>query len=183
MVARPSFLAACLSLPLAVAACSSSASTSPDGAAGGCQAYVSTANLDTPVVSFATDVTPILRGSCALTSSCHGDPSVIAESRPFLGFANPDAGMAAAQTIIDGLVGVKSTEDLSMNLITAGDPSQSFLMHKLDDDQCTLISQCMMGPSFRSNCGVFMPYQFPDILDVATRDVVRRWIKQGARNN
>jgi hypothetical protein len=98
-------------------------------------------------------------------------------------FPNSDAGIAAAQTIIDGLVGVKSTEDLSMNLITAGDPSQSFLMHKLDDDQCTLISECMVGPSFRANCGVFMPYQFPDVLDVATRDVIRRWIKQGARNN
>jgi len=91
--------------------------------------------------------------------------------------------MTAAQTILDGLVGVKSTEDLSMNLVTAGDPSQSFLMHKIDDDQCTLISECMTGPSFRSNCGVFMPYQYPDILDLATRDVIRRWIKQGARNN
>lgn len=171
-----------IALMCAVTACSNG-STSPDAAAGGCQPYVSTADLETPVVSFAADVTPILRSTCALTDSCHGAPSVVAESRPFLGFANPDEGMASAQTIIDGLVGVKSTEDLSMNLVTAGDPSQSFLMHKLDDDQCTLISQCMMGPSFRANCGVFMPYQYPDILDVATRDVIRRWIKQGARNN
>ena len=178
------FLALLLVAPLcAAAACSSSASTSADAAVGGCQPYVSTANLDMPVVSFAADVVPILSGTCAVSDGCHGVPSVVAEARPFLGFASSDAGMAAAQTIIDGLVGVKSREDLTMNLVTAGDPSQSFLMHKIDDDQCTLISQCMMDPSFRPNCGVFMPYQYPDILDVGTRDVIRRWIKQGARNN
>lgn len=181
--AAPRFIAALSIAPLCVmAACSSSASNS-DAGAGGCQPYVSTANLDTPVVSFAADVMPILSGTCAVNASCHGDPSVVAEGRPLLGYGSADAGMAAAQTILDGLVGVKSSEDLSMNRITAGDPSQSFLMHKLDDDQCTLIAQCMMGTSLRPNCGVFMPYQYPDILDVSTRDVIRRWIHQGARNN
>jgi hypothetical protein len=87
------------------------------------------------------------------------------------------------QLVLGGLVGVKSTEDLSMNLVTAGDPAQSFLMHKMDGDQCTLVSQCMMGNSFRPNCGVFMPYQAPTLLDVPTRDTVRRWIAQGAKDN
>ena len=180
---RPLRFASLLVVPLFAAACSSGAATNPDAAAGGCQAYVSTANLDSPVVSFAADVTPILSSTCAVNDSCHGSPSVVAEARPFLGFAGPDGGLASAQTILDGLVGVKSKEDLSMNLVTAGDPAQSFLMHKVDDDQCTLIPQCMMGSSVRPNCGVFMPYQYPDILDVATRDVLRRWIHQGARNN
>ena len=163
-------------------ACTSSA-TAPDAAVGGCQPYVSTANLATPAVSFGNDVMPIFRGSCALSASCHGDPSVVSEQRTFLGYSDGDAGAAALQTIIDGLVGVKSKEDLSMNNVTAGDPAQSFLMHKMDDDQCTLIPECMVGNSFRPNCGVFMPYQFPNILDVDTRDTVRRWIQQGARND
>lgn len=162
--------------------CTSSASPT-DAGVGGCMPYVSTANLDAPVVSFADDVMPILRGTCAVNDSCHGDPGVVAEMRPFLGFPDADGGAASLQTILDGIVGVRSREDLQMNLVTAGDPPQSFLMHKIDDDQCALISQCMIGASFRPNCGVFMPYQYPDVLDVATRDVVRRWIKQGARNN
>ena len=70
-----------------------------------------------------------------------------------------------------------------MNFVTAGDPAQSFLMHKMDGDQCTLIPECMVPGSYRPNCGVFMPYQAASILDVAARDVVRRWIGQGAQNN
>ena len=165
-----------------ISACSTSSST-PDAAVGGCQPYVSSADLTVPTVSFDADVMPIFRGSCALTASCHGAPSVVAELRPFLGDAAADGGATALQAIIDGLLGVKSNEDLSMNLVTAGDAANSFLMHKLDDDQCTLIPQCMVGNSFRPNCGVFMPYQYPNILDVATRDTLRRWIQQGAHNN
>ena len=126
---------------------------------------------------------PIFQSSCGLTESCHGDPSVVSESRPFLGYSNPDGGASFLQMVLAGIVGVKSTEDLSMNLITPGDPAQSFLMHKMDDDQCTLITECMVGHSFRPNCGVFMPYQFPDVLDADARDTVRRWIKQGAQDN
>lgn len=127
---------------------------------------------------------PIFQASCAIGgASCHGDPTVVASSRPFLGyFGNPsDAGATAS--VRTGLVGVKSSEDLSMNFVTAGDPAQSFLMHKMDGDQCTLIPECMMPGSYRPNCGVFMPYQAASILDVAARDVVRRWIGQGAPDN
>ena len=144
---------------------------------------MSATDLLTPSVSFGNDVKPILQASCAIGgASCHGDPTVLASSRPFLGFADhADAGTDTS--VIDGLVGVKSSEDPSMNLVTAGDPAHSFLMHKMDGDQCTLISECMVAGSHRPNCGVFMPYQAPSILDVARRDVVRRWIGQGAQGN
>ena len=169
---------------LFVAPACSTTSSAPDAGAGGCQPYVSTANLASPVVSFGGDVVPIFRRSCSVGGdSCHGDPSVTAEQRPFLGYADSDGGTSSLAAIHDAIVGVTSGEDLLMSYVAAGDPAHSFLMHKLDDDQCTLISQCMAGASFRPNCGVFMPYQFPDILDAATRDTVRRWIFQGAQTN
>ena len=124
---------------------------------------------------------PIFQASCAIGGdSCHGDPSVVANSRPFLGYFTSPSDAGAIVSVSGGLVGVKSSEDPSMNFVTAGDPGQSFLMHKMDGDQCTLIPECMVPGSYRPNCGVFMPYQAPSILDVAARDVVRRWIAQGA---
>ena len=171
---------------IAFAACASACLGCSTGAGqpdAGCAAYVSTADLGAPVVSFAADVMPIFRASCALTASCHVDPSSVSEHRPFLGYPNPDAGTLPTKTIVDGIVGVKSDEDLVMDIVAAGDPARSFLMHKLDDDQCTLVNECRMGNSFRPNCGVFMPYQAPNILDVRTRDTIRRWIAQGARDN
>jgi hypothetical protein len=145
---------------------------------------VSTADLSTPIVSFRGDVMPIFERSCAIGgSTCHGDPNVVASARPFLGYFGGDGGPQLPQAIRSGLVGVKSGEDLLMNLVTAGDPTKSFLMHKMDGDQCTLIQECRIGASYRPNCGVFMPYQAPTLLDVSTRDTVRRWIEQGAADN
>jgi hypothetical protein len=173
------------SLTILLCACASS-SSSPDagGAAGGCPPYVSTADLSTPIVSLRGDVMPIFERSCAIGGgSCHGDPTVVANARPFLGYSGADGGSQVPQAIRSGLVGVKSGEDLLMSLVTAGDPTKSFLMHKMDGDQCTLIQECMVGVSYRPNCGVFMPYQAPTILDMSTRDTVRRWIEQGAADN
>ena len=162
-------------------------SSAPDAGSviGGCPAYTSDADLSMPTVSFAKDVMPIFLATCAIGGgSCHGDPSVVASSRPFLGYIGADdAGGASSGAIPMGLVGAKSTEDLSMNLVTPGDPAQSFLMHKMDGDQCTLLSECNVPMSYRPNCGVFMPYQAPTILDTEMRDTVRRWIQQGAANN
>jgi hypothetical protein len=184
MLAFPQMVALFGWLALLCACSSSSSSPDAGGAGGGCPPYVSTADLSTPIVSFRGDVIPIFRYTCALAGgSCHGDPSVVMNFRPFLGYFEGDAGPAAVQEVWSGLVGVKSTEDLGMNLVTGGDPKASFLMHKMDGDQCTLISECMVAGSYRPNCGVFMPYQAPTILDMSTRDTVRRWIEQGAADN
>jgi hypothetical protein len=166
----------------ALVACSTSSAPN-DASAGGCRKNASTASLTSPTVAFRRDVVPILQNSCSIGSSCHGQPTAVAEQRPFLGYTDADAGATDYAAVLAAIVGVKSKEDLSMNLVTAGDPSSSFLMHKLDDDQCTMIPACDQPGSFRPNCGVFMPYQAPDLLNVATRDTVRRWIAQGARND
>jgi hypothetical protein len=64
-----------------------------------------------------------------------------------------------------------------MAYVKAGDPSQSFLMRKMDGDQCVLDAQCA-----GMTCQTSMPQNLP-LLDVAPRDVVRRWIAQGAADN
>jgi hypothetical protein len=102
--------------------------------------------------------------------------------RPYL--ASPDGGTDPAQ-VIARIVGTKSAEDPSMNLVTAGDPANSFLMHKMDGDQCTLAQQCGASQYNMSypNCGQIMPQSLAMPLPTDTRDKVRAWIKQGAMNN
>jgi hypothetical protein len=81
-----------------------------------------------------------------------------------------------------------------MPFITPGDPSQSFLMHKMDGDLCTLtgcvadnaaVTQAGDTPSAAGApnwCGTQMPFNLA-LIDPAKRDTVRRWIKQGALDN
>jgi hypothetical protein len=160
------------------AACSTSSPPPDDKSSGGCVAFVSAADLHTPTVSFIRDVMPILEKSCATGgATCHGDPSVVSDAvpRPFLG--------ADVAKVRGGLVHVRSREDLAMDLVAPGDPAHSFLMHKVDGDQCTLMAECAVGNSIRPNCGAFMPYQSPTVLDVQIRDTLRRWIAQGAGDN
>jgi len=177
---RTTYFMALVALP----GCGSPSDTPDAGAVGGCQPFISDADLVKPSVSFAGAVMPVFQRSCATGGEiCHGDPSVVSSLREFLGYPDGGGGPTTTQEVWSGLVGVRSTEDLSMNLVTSGDAAQSFLMHKMDGDQCTLIAQCMVGDSYRPNCGDFMPYQAPALLDVPTRDTVRRWIAQGAHYN
>jgi len=57
-------------------------------------------------------------------------------------------------------------------------------MHKLDGDQCTLneLKACVATKTQYTDCGQQMPYSSPP-LDEPTRDIFRRWIAQGAKNN
>jgi len=155
------------SLALAsLAGCSSDPKPAADGG-GACAEHVVAAGTDlaTPVVSFATDVRPILQGSCGLSSSCHGG------SRPPLVGRNLDARTMRANLL------VKSTVLASMAYVAPGDAKNSLLQRKMDGDQCMLDAQCA-GRS----CGEAMP-QGGGLLPVAERDTVRRWIAQGAADN
>jgi len=174
--------AAALGSFAALASCSSNPSgAGADGSAGGCQAYATDASLTMPKASLRADVLPVFQSTCsAQARPCHGDPIVTAEGRPFLGLS--DGGTDPA-LILQQIVGVPSYEDPSMNLVTAGDPAQSYLMHKLDDDQCTLAPECMKGGSPSTDCGWFMPYRADAPLPFQVRDAVRRWIAQDAPNN
>jgi hypothetical protein len=163
-------LAAIAVLPIAasVPACSSSSS-----ATNACKAYVVPAdfNATTPTVSFKTDVAAIFPGSCAFTS-CHGSETGSNQANLYLG--------SDTARVYTGLVGVMSTKYPSMARVKASDATNSYLMHKIDGDSCTL-------PSCNGDCANTMPADEPvdsaNLLAVDKRDTVRRWILQGAQNN
>ena len=186
-------LAACAS----TLACSSSSSggngCDTGGANGGtCTAgqttpYKSCADLTTPTVSFKSDIQPIFNMSCAIAgSTCHGDPSLqkmeSTTGQVWLGLP-ADAGAPDTSAVLMGIVGVKSPENPQMDIVAAGDPDNSYMMHKLDYDECQYASTCnATSNQLFVNCGLGMPYN-SGILDAPTRDTIRRWIKQGAKDN
>jgi hypothetical protein len=143
---------------------------SPDPpASSSCDDYQPPASFDpsTPSVSFANDVIPVFSQSCAF-STCHGS-TVGTANGVFLG---RDAAKVHA-----AIVSVASGELPAMPFVTPGKPRESYLMRKMDGSQCALDTQCTGG-----SCQDSMPKRSP-LLDVAARDVVRRWIAQGAKND
>jgi hypothetical protein len=135
-----------------------------------CDDYAPPPTFDpqSPVVSFTVAVMPVFANSCALTT-CHG--STTGDNNGiYLGDPDP------AKTH-DALVNVAATELPAMPYVKPGDPRQSFLMRKLDGSQCVLDSQCAGG-----SCGLSMPRNETE-LPQDTRDAIRRWIAQGAKND
>jgi hypothetical protein len=142
--------------------------------AGACEEYAPPPGFDptAPTVSFKTNVMGLLSSSCA-SASCHG----IAEGAQgglFLG-AELKQGADAAN-VYASLVGPMAGELGTMPYITAGDPANSYVMHKLDGDQCMFAEACA-----NHTCNETMPRDGQ--LPVETRDILRRWIAQGAQNN
>lgn len=153
---------------LVVGACSSD-SSGGGGTTGGCKEFTTTADLTTPQVSFKTDVFPIFGASCGLSTSCHGSKTS-SQSGLYLG-SRTETDISGVR---NGIVG-KASVAISMPIITASDPKNSYLMRKMDGDQCAL--KCNGGDCKRS---------MPDGSDVLSEDkrlVVRRWIAQGAKDN
>lgn len=136
--------------------------------AAACTPYTvpATTNLASPTVSFRRDVYPAFTSAGCRDGGCHG--SVDENQGLFLG---DDPANAYAN-----MVGVPAPELPMMSFVTPKSPSTSYIMHKLDHDECTLERQCAGG------CGSDMPLGRPQLaLDV--RDTIRRWIAQGAPNN
>ena len=109
----------------------------------------STTGVDGP--SFAETVWPIFMNRC----SCH-----LGQPQAGLQFANSDSAYSM-------MVGVKAQQLGSMNRVTAGDPAQSYLWHKLNNTHVGVggIGQ-QMPPG-----GLLMPMP---------RKVVEDWILGGA---
>lgn len=112
-------------------------------------------------VSFRNDVQPIFAHSCAF-ESCHG---TVHSDRVYLG--DPTANRSA-------LLAPSKRSDLA--LVTPLRPDESFLMFKLDGTTCNIAARCPDG------CGESMPRE-SELLELAKRDTIRRWIAQGALDN
>ena len=163
-VASSFSLAALALAALAAAGCPAAV---PDPSS--CNDYAPPAGFDalSPAVSFSKDVLPIFAQSCAF-STCHGATSGTANGI----FLGRDAARVHA-----AMVGVKGDELPTMAFVEPGNPRASYLMRKMDGSQCALDAQCSGG-----SCQSSMPKgDLP--LEVPTRDIVRRWIAQGAKND
>lgn len=162
----------------AVISCASDPGAGADGGAT-CFDYASF-DGSSPKVAFRKDVLPIFRGSCAVSSSCHNLAVGAPADRPYLGpaLAAPEPTDEELRAIFEKNVGAKSTKAKGMNIVEPGKPSQSFLMHKVDDTlKCADITGCS-----GATCGVRMPYGQP-VMSQERRDTLRRWIAQGAKND
>lgn len=132
---------------------------------------------DSPSVSLRTEVMPILQANCTFGQSCHG-PGLSPAGKVYLG---PAMGVQASDTdiqrMLDENVNADPAIDAGMKLITPGDASQSFLMHKTDNSlECPTLACAPDG------CGDPMPFNRPAIA-AGERNTIRRWIMQGAELN
>lgn len=112
--------------------------------------------------TFKDGVMPILSESCALTA-CH------AAAQSNLGIhITYDAAAVYAE------LQKESPTFPGLKFVVPGKPDESFLMAKMDGTHGKL-------PACASGCGREMPPD--DMLPEAKRDVVRKWITAGAKND
>ncbi len=141
-------------------------------------------------VSFKSDVMPIFHQSCTISSDCHGQPMNSAEANLYLGnnFEEGDNTSDTVAMTYAGLVGVKAVEDPAMNLVTAKEPANSFLFHKLNDDQGALNGLgCTGGTCPAPDCDMTdvcgWPMPKSGTMDPSQVATISAWITQGAMNN
>lgn len=117
------------------------------------------------VGSFSGDVVPIVRNSCALTA-CH------ASKTSNLGIhLTHDASQIFAE------LQKESPSYPGVKFVVAGNPEQSFLYLKMEGRQASLGAKC----TGTKPCGSEMP---PDeLVPQAERDLVEKWIQNGAKND
>lgn len=131
-------------------------------------------------VSFASDVEPVLKRSCAF-DACHS------ANRPKAGLNLGPKGVDWTDDdrtrVLASIVGVMGFTTQQMELIKPFEPENSFLMHKMDGCVGSLeqLTDCKAESTVHA-CGDTMPAG-NDPLDCDERDLFRRWIKQGAKNN
>ncbi|AKJ06854.1 Hypothetical protein AA314_08480 [Archangium gephyra] len=114
--------------------------------------------------TFSEDVVPLFQGSCGFGSGCHGT------AQP-AGHVQLTLGSGDAATLLARLK-EKSVREPSLALVDPGNPSGSFLLHKVTGDYTGL-------PCAPSACGERMP-QRSTPLPQESLDMLELWIQQGA---
>jgi hypothetical protein len=171
---------------VAIGCSSSSEGSAPEGGTGDC---------GSAAVSLKSDVMPIFAENCSASGICHGQMHNSGEENLYLGLSDSGGanGPSDVAAVYASLVGVKSLEDPSMDLVTAGDLENSYLWHKVTGDQnsdsavangcqaaatvSNACSDCVPG----APCGVQMP--FAGALEPAASCAIQNWIAQGAMDN
>lgn len=167
-------------------------SSSPAGAGAGDAAASS---CGSGAASFQSDVMVVFAANCSTTGTCHGQMNNSSEEDLYLGLNASEGvnGPGDVAAVHAGLVGMKSSEDPSMNLVTPGDLENSYLWHKVVGDQNTdptVVGGCQSAASGSSPCsdcisgapcGAQMP--LASTLDLAAACAIENWIMQGAKND
>lgn len=130
----------------------------------------------TPTIKFSEQVLPILRMSCGVSPACHSSETGPV-GQPYLGAASGSLTSTQIAAIFTQNVNAASKKAPTMKIVNPKNPQLSFMMHKLDGTLMCSDVKCGTG-----GCGVAMP-QGGTMLSKDNRDVVRRWIAQGALNN
>lgn len=140
--------------------------------------------------SFRTDILPIFQGSCTFSSSCHGDKTK-SQAELYLGKKQPNEAkgvepMTTAEVteMLAGIIDRPSETAPAVNVISSGNASASFLMHKLDGTQTQQGFECEAQESDLDHpCGDSMPQTASEILCENERETIRNWINAGAKDN
>jgi hypothetical protein len=160
-VRRLSF-ALLVALPAGLTGCATSGAAQLDGSPA-CEPANATA-IDPPADGGAAsgDVEKILARSCAL-GGCHaGSPGAA------------DLTLPPSGAWVANVVNRRSREDPALMLVTPGDPSRSWMVHKLRGDFCSLGATC--DPQL--GCGLRMPLGKPlPAEDIIT---ILLWVRAGA---
>jgi hypothetical protein len=109
--------------------------------------------------------------------------SLAGAKRPYLGTGSAvTAGSSAAEAIRAGLVNIKSNEATMLSLVKPGDPTNSYLLIKMQGTQASADCSAsdIMAPPL---CGALMPSTSTTPLPQATLAIVHDWISQGALDN
>lgn len=124
-----------------------------------------TAPPDVGTIVTRAEVDDIIKLSCAF-SSCHGTKP--GQGKLFL--PAPGSGNWVVE-----VSNVASTAHKTMKRVVPGDPSNSFLIHKMTNGLCALSKDCVNG-----NCGERMP-QANDPLAPDDLKKFIEWVRQGAK--
>jgi hypothetical protein len=122
------------------------------GGTGGAKMDAGGADMGGGMLSFATDVKPILTMNCA---GCHGTDGG-------LSVASLATVMAATTT--------NCAKNVSKKRVVPGDPTMSFLYLKIS----------MTTNALGTGCGMQMPRSGPPYLSTADQNTIKNWIMQGA---
>lgn len=133
----------------------------------GCDAEDSN-GTGTVKATFKADVAPVIAQSCAL-AACHSS-----RESAFNFFVTYDHAQ------IYQTLSATSETCPSYKFVVAGQPDKSLLMLKMDGDQKRLPDNCASARRLE-----MPPGDPPDseLLDLATRDKIRAWIRAGAKND
>jgi hypothetical protein len=140
-------------------------------------------------VSFSQDILPIFQNSCGIgADTCHGSYGGGQQSLYLAEPVSAGDGYGDAGAILKGIVGKPSLEAPMLDLVSAGNPEQSYVMKKIDGDMCSAMSDCVQpGASTLTTtitvpCGVPMPETGTPITS-QNATLVWQWIAAGAQNN